>query len=154
MVSLNSLAYKQYLSECIDLAICFSTSIGVYFFSSVKMLSIPFQYIMPFVYFLYGLLVIFFSNGRSIGDIKAKITLVRINTGKASKTMYFFRLIIKTSILALISNIQNLDILSMIIIFLMILPIGLKTNGLMVYSLLSLGTRSTFVEYPMLRDKE
>lgn len=149
MKTRNNILLRQYLSEGIDLILCFIPSIGISYFISINaMLNI--QNVFPSVYFIYGLLSTFLGHGKTIGDMLNNLVMIRINTGRTSTILFFGRQTIKVMILFMVSNYEMLNIASALMIFFLIFPFRFQLHKYVCYSLLSYGSKTTYVDDKLL----
>jgi hypothetical protein len=137
--------YKQYLSEIIDLTICLGATIAIYYAANLYSTQFKIYQVMSVIYFIYGLLSVIISSGQSIGDKLMKILLIKTKTGKSSKIIFLSRIFIKTIIIFLIMNYQDIKFITLILILLIIVPFKFKTGEYYFYSLMSFGSKTTFI---------
>ncbi len=73
-----------------------------------------------------------------------KIKLIDTKSGKPNRKKFLIRMLLKTFILFVIADIENVSMI-MYAIILVIVPIKFKNANYTFYSLLGLGTNSTYV---------
>lgn len=143
----NNILKKQLLSEIIDITICVIPAIGSYYLTELKFQfsSINVLYLLSIIYFVYGILLTFIADGRSIGDNIMKIELISTKTGNKSKASFLIREVIKSGSIFYIADLQNIEYIVIIVIFLLLFPFKFTLNKYIYYSLLSFGSKSTFI---------
>jgi len=143
----NSILFKQYLAELIDICICLITAILVYYFTNLKdnIESLNIRYLLSVIYFFYGIFSTFFETGQTVGDKMMNILLINTKNGKPSRLVSLIRIIYKSYILFVIADIENVSLI-MYSFFLIIFPFKFKKSNYIYYSLLSLGTNSIYIE--------
>jgi hypothetical protein len=137
---------KQFTSEIIDIIICIFPSMLIYFFSDLETVisNLNIIHIFAFIYFLYGISLLFINEGRSFGDKIMNIQLINAKTGKRSSLLFLFKITIKSLIFLSLAEIQFYGF-SMIILIL-IFPLKIKAKNNIYYSVMNLGCQATYIK--------
>lgn len=143
----NEIRNRQYFSDFVDMIICFIPAILTYSLTGIQ------QYyerlgifeIMAIIYLFYSIIVIITNDGRSIGNILSKTSMIYVNSGNKSVLLYLLRVIIISFIIFSIPEMVEGNYLLLAISLLLFLPIRFKKNRVAIFSLLNRGSLLTFI---------
>lgn len=143
----NKIRNLQYLSDLIDILICFIPALSTYYIIDIQSYfeRMGVSELTSIIYLFYFIAVIVANNGRTIGNNITNTSIINGTSGGKSTLLLILRGILISIIIFLIPDMITNKLMYLVIPLLLLLPFRFNKNNFIIYSFLNLLLNLTFI---------